>query len=252
MKTVQSIERALDILLTFSKEEPELGLVDICKKVNLTKGTVYRLVYTLVSRGFLSQNDSNSKYTLGPKVFEIGSIALSQLEIRKVAYSSIEELRNTTGETVHLVVQYNDEVVYLEKVDSPRSISMRSWIGQRMPMYCTAVGKTILASLSEEEVYSICGSGKMKRITPNTITSYENLIIELQKVKEQGYAIDDEENEEGLRCIAAPVKNNKGKVIAAISVSAPLMRMDDNLVALTAQLVKKAAEEISYKMGYRV
>ena len=251
MKTVQSLERSLDILLVFTHEQPEIGIVEICKKVELSKGTVFRLVYTLLVRGFLSQNKQNGKYSLGPKAFEVGSVALSQMEIRKVAYNHLEELRNTSGETVHLVIQDNAEVLYIDKYESSRSIRMSSFIGQRMPMYCTAVGKVLLANLSDNEVESICRMKGMNKFTPNTITNLERLKNDLGKIREQGYGLDDEENESGLRCIAAPIRNPRGQVIAAISISAPIMRMSDEQVTLTSEILRQTADKISFEMGYR-
>jgi len=251
MKTVQSIERALDVLLVFTHQEPELGIVEICRRLGLSKGTGHRLVYTLMSRGFLSQNKQNGKYTLGPKAFELGSLAMSQMEIRKVAHPFLEDLTRLTGETTHLVIQESMEVLYLDKVDSPRAIRMSSFIGQRMPLHCTAVGKVLLSELPEEEVRSICRIKGMKQATARTITSVEQLLVELQKVAEQGYALDDEENEVGLRCIAAPVRDYSQKIIAAISVSAPVMRMNGEMVPKVAEMVKETANKISYQMGFR-
>lgn len=251
MQTVQSIERALDILLVFTHQEPELGIVEICRRLGLSKGTGHRVVYTLTSRGFLSQNKQNGKYTLGPKAFELGSLAMSQMEIRKVAHPFLEELCGLTGETAHLVIQESMEVLYLDKVESPRAIRMSSFIGQRMPMHCTAVGKVLLSGLSEEEVRNICQIKGMKKVTAKTLTSFEQLAAELQKVSDQGFAFDDEENEVGLRCIAAPVRDYSQKIIAAISISAPVMRMNDELVLKTAEVVKETANKISYRMGFR-
>ena len=251
VKNVQSLDRALDILLVFTPEEPEIGIVEICKKVGLPKGTVFRLVYTLSQRGFLSQNKQNGKYCLGPKAFEVGRVALSQMEIRKVARTHLEELRNSSGETVHLVIQDNDEVLYIDKYESSQSIRMSSFIGQRMPLYCTAVGKVLLSTMSDNEVDSICRLKGMRKVTPSTITNLEILKNELKKIKKQGYALDDEENEVGLRCIAAPISDLSGKVIAAISISAPIMRMTDEQVVKTSEIVRETADKISFEMGYR-
>ncbi|MGI6285052.1 IclR family transcriptional regulator [Neomoorella humiferrea] len=251
METVQSIERALDILEVFSYSSPELGLVEISKKVGLSKGTTYRIVYTLMKRGYISQENQSGKYRLGPKTFEIGSVVMSQMEIRKVAHPYLEELRDITGETVHLVIQDKGEVLYLDKVDSTRAIRMNSFIGQRLPMHCTAVGKVLLAELPEIEVNYICNMKGMTRSTSKTITNLDMLKRHLKIVKEQGYALDDEENEEGLRCIAAPIRDCNGKVIAAISISAPVMRLNNDRIPEMVKAVQTTAERISYQMGYR-
>ena len=250
MEPVQSIERALDILEAFTYSNPELGLVEISKKVKLSKGTTYRIVYTLTSRGYISQDQNLGKYRLGPKSFEIGSVALSQMEIRRVAHTYLEELRNLTGEATHLVVQDKGEALYLDKLDSPRAIRMNSFIGQRLPMHCTAVGKAMLADLPELEVSYICNMRGMGRSTAKTITTIEGLLQDLQQVKAEGYAIDDEENEEGLRCLAAPIRDYSGKVIAAISVSVPIFRFGDELRPNFVESLVSTAKQISYQMGY--
>lgn len=251
MQTVQSIERALDILQVFTHQEHELGIVEICKRSGLSKGTGHRIVYTLIARGFLSQNKQNGKYSLGPRAFEVGSIALSNMEIKKVAQPYLQELREVTGETVHLVVRENMEVLYVDKVESSRTIRMSSFVGQRMPMHCTAVGKVLLAGLPITEVKNICTIKGMPGVTPRTITSFDTLAEELEKVKLQGFALDDEENEEGLRCIAAPIKDHSGDIIAAISISAPVMRLEENMVQETAEQIMKISKEVSFQMGFR-
>lgn len=251
MEPVQSVERALNILEAFSHETPELGLVEIGKKVGLSKGTTYRLVYTLQSRGFIVQDPITGKYRLGPKAFEVGSVALSQMELRRIARPFLEELRNITGETVHLVIQDKGEVLYLDKIDSPRAIRIRSFIGQRLPMHSTGVGKALLAELPDSEVMYICKMKGMPRQTPKTITTPEQLYKDLALTRARGYALDDEENEEGLRCIAVPIRDYTGKAIASISISGPTTRIKDDLIPELARQVRETANKISYQMGYR-
>jgi len=251
MKLVQSIERALDILEVFTFNESELGLVDISRKTGLSKGTTYRLVYTLVRRGYLRQNSKTGKYHLGPAAFQLGAVAMSHMEIRRVSRSILEDLCEETGETVHLVVEDKGEVLYIDKVDSPQSIRMNSFIGQRLLMHCTAVGKAILAYMDIEDVKRIIETKKMLKHTRNTITTWEDLLKNLEQVREKGYSFDDEENEEGLRCVGAPVRDFTGNVIAAISVSAPSMRLSNEKIEDVAAKVKDSAARISYLMGYR-
>ncbi|KUO48807.1 MAG: hypothetical protein APF76_18170 [Desulfitibacter sp. BRH_c19] len=251
MQTVQSIDRGMDILEAFTYEKPELGLMEICHIVGLTKGTVYRIVYTLAERGYISKDPISSKYRLGPKAFEIGSVAMSQMEIRRTANPFLVKLSNITGETVHLVIHDRGEVLYLDKVDSPQSIRMNSFTGQRLPMHATGVGKVLLAYMSEEEVKSICNIKSLLRMTSNTIVSYEKLVQDLAVIKQNGYAFDNEESQEGLRCIAAPIRDYSERVIAAISVSIPIMRFGDERVPSLLKNVLEIAAEISYQMGYR-
>jgi IclR family KDG regulon transcriptional repressor len=251
MKLVQSIERALDILEAFTHDQSELGLLEIGKKVGLPKGTTFRILYTLVGRGYVLQDNKSGRYRLGPRAFELGSVAVTHMELRRVAHPHLVELRDITGETVHLVIQDKGEILYIDKVDSPQSIRMNSFVGQRLPMHSTAVGKALLAFLTDAEVKLIVETRGLKPSTPKTITSVEALHAHLGLIRKQGFAVDDEESEGGLCCVAAPIRNYTGKVVSAISISAPVMRLDSDKIPEVAEKVQECARRISYEMGYR-
>jgi IclR family KDG regulon transcriptional repressor len=248
---VRSVERALAILQAFSFLRPELGLIEISNLVGLNKATTHRIISTLVDNGFVTQDPKTGKYKLGLKSFEIGQIAMSMMELRSVARPIVERLRDISEETVHVVVLDRGKVLYIDKVDSPRSIRMTSFIGQRVFPHSTAVGKVLLASLSDDEVVQICQRNGMPAQTPYTITSIEKLLDKLKKIRDNDFAVDDEENELGLRCLAAPVRDFAGKVIAAISISGPTTRVAMERVPELIEHLKNAALEISRQMGYK-
>lgn len=249
--TVQSVERALKILECFRNSTPEIGLIDIVEKVGLSKGTVHRLISTLCQADYISQDCKAGKYRLGPKVFELGCIAQNHMELYRVAKPFLYQLREKTNETVHLVIEAGEEVLYIDKVDSLEPIRMNSFVGQRLPMYCSGVGKVLLAYKGKKERDKFYWETEFHALTPHTITDRGVMEEQVQQIKANGYAFDNEEGQSGLKCVASPVFDYDGNVIAAISVSAPSYRMDEEKVALIVKDVVKIAREISFAMGYR-
>ncbi|TDT51031.1 IclR family transcriptional regulator [Fonticella tunisiensis] len=248
---IQSVDRALQILECFSRENRELGVTEISKYLGLHKSTTFGLLSTLESRGYVEQNLDNGKYRLGLKLFELGNLVHEGLDLRKQAYPFLKELVDKYQETVHLVVNDRGEAVYIDKVEGPGAIRMYSQVGKRPPMYCTGVGKAILAYMPDKEVDRILFEKGLRPFTPNTITDVDKLKAHLAEIREQGYSFDNEEIEIGLRCVAAPIKNHKGEVIAAISVAGPSTRMTWEKMNILAISVKEAAVNISRRMGYK-
>ncbi len=246
---IQSVDRALRILEGFSLKEKELGVTEISKRTGLNKSTCFGLIQTLQNRGYLEQNSENGKYRLGLKVFVLGQIFEASLELRVLAKPYLEELVDKTKETVHLVIRNKHEAVYVEKVEGPSAISIISQVGNRVNFHCTGVGKVILAHLAEEDVNKIL-KNELARFTKNTITDIEKLKQQLKEIRRDGYSLDDEEIEIGLRCIAAPIFNYRKEVIAALSISGPTMRITDERLRKIAELTKEAAKKISNRLGY--
>lgn len=247
---IQSVDRSLQILEVFSSKNRELGVTEIANILGIHKSTVFGLLATLENRGYVEQNLENGKYKLGLKLFELGNLVQEGMDLRSIAVPFIEELVEKFGETVHLVVHDRGEVVYIDKRESQSAIRILSQVGRRLPMYCTGVGKCLLAYIREEDLQTIIKKG-FQPFTPNTIVDEQQLKKELEKIRENGYAFDMEEIEMGLRCVAAPVKDARAEVIAAISLSGPSMRMDEKRMYELIEPVKFAALKISHNLGYQ-
>jgi IclR family KDG regulon transcriptional repressor len=220
----------------------------------MDKSTVYRFLVSLTDLGFVYQDPQTEKYGLTLKLFEIGMSVLERLELWREAEPIVEEIARVTGETVHLATLDEDELVYLGKVESTRTlrVSMMSRVGRSAPAYCTGVGKTLLAYLPRKRLDRILKKEKPVRYTDKTIVRRAHLERELSSIRKKGYAIDNEEHEIGVRCVAAPVRNNNSAVCGAVSVSIPTVRLPDEEIPRYRDIIVQAAEEISRRMGYRV
>lgn len=247
---VQSLDRALSLLEEIAAAGGEIGITELSNRVELHKSTVHRLLCTLACKGYVEQNPETGDYKLGIKILELAGGLINELEIREEARPYLKELRDTVGETAHLVVRDGEEGVYIDKVDSSQAIRMHSQIGRRIPLHCTAVGKALLADLDREKLEKILGPGKLKRYTEHTITDWEKFLDELRRVAGQGYAVDNEEYEPAVRCVAAPVRNYTGKVVAAVSVSGPVFRLPVEKIDTVARVVMEKAMLISQRLGY--
>ncbi|CAM3837238.1 IclR family transcriptional regulator [Aeromicrobium ponti] len=250
-RLIQSIERAADILELFLAYDQELSVKDISSKLGLSKSTVHGIIKTLEYRGYLQQNKDDLKYKLGLKLFELGNRVSHQFDLGKIARPIIKKLVDELQETVHLVVFERGEVIYIEKLDGPRALRIYSQVGKRAPIHCTGVGKAILAFQEGEEINRLLSNTNLEPYTEYTMTNKEELINHLHFIREQGYSIDDEEIELGLKCVAAPIFDHHQHVIGAISCAAPKVRMDDVKLAEFIPRIQQAAESISQSMGYK-
>lgn len=247
---VQSVDRALSILEVLSENSSGLGITEISKKIDLHKSTVHRLLSTLIYKDYVEQDHETNKYRITLKVLELGNNRLKDLDIVTVSRPHLTELMKKTNEVVHLVILEKEEIVYIDKVESENTIRMHSTIGKRSPAYCTAVGKAIMSHMTMEEVLEIWNNSQIKEHTQYTITGVDEIKEELKKIRERGYSVDDEENEIGVRCVAAPIFNWKGDVIAAISISGPTMRVTREKVEEFSILIIEYARRISLELGY--
>jgi DNA-binding IclR family transcriptional regulator len=248
---VQVLDRALAILDTLSAQGPDLSLGELSEKLDLHKSTTHRLMMVLERHKLIERNSVNGRYRLGLKLFELGTKAVSQLDLRERARPFLEKLVLETSETVHLCLLDDSEVVYLDKVEPVRSVRMATSVGRRNPAHCTAVGKAIMAYLSDAQVEEIVRKQGMKAMTANTITSLVELKKELKVVRERGYAIDNEEIEEGVRCVGCVVRGFSGEPLAAISVSAPAFRLTKDKVKVLSRPVVAAANALSQELGFK-
>ena len=248
---VQSVDRTLSILELLSNYDEGLGVTEIGVMVNLHKSTVHRLLGTLIYKGFVIQDASTNKYKLSLKLYELGCKRIANVDIFKSSKPYTERLMKTVNEVVHLVIRDENDIVYIDKVEADNTIRMASTIGRRSPLYRTSVGKVILAYLPDKEIESVWENSKIEKMTEYTITDLEVFKRNLKEVKEKGYAVDNEENELGVRCIGAPVFNHKGCIEGAISVSGPTIRVTSDRIDEIANEVKKYAHLISDELGYR-
>lgn len=249
-ETLKSVEKALQILETFTISHSELSVAELEEQLSLPKVSIYRFLRVLLKRGFVMQNPQTRKYRLGIKVFELGSIVLKDMELRKVAFPLIEELSRKSGETVHLGVLDGKEVVSIEGAESGHSLRTSLPIGKRVYLHSTGIGKAILAFLPESEAQSIIQDKGLPGFTPKTITAPPTLHKELRLIKQQGYAVDNEENESGIRCVAAPILDASRHVLASVSISGPSIRITDERIPELAKIVIKTNREISKALGY--
>jgi IclR family acetate operon transcriptional repressor len=247
--TVQSIDRALDILEALASRRSPTGISELAHHVDLHVSTVHRLLTTLVDRGYVRQDPETSRYHLAARVFSLASAADMQLDLRLVAHPYLEMLMRKVGETANLVTAGPDYVIYLDQVESMHLVKMFTAPGMRAPLYCTGTGKAILAFRSPPQQEAIL-AGPFQRYTQHTLVVREDLERELAAIRARGYAVDNEEMEEGVRCLAVPVFDRRGDVTGAISVSGPTSRMTAARVEGFVPLVRSIADQLSRQLGY--
>lgn len=247
---IRVLDRIVAILDCFQNGSSPLGVTEISQKVHLHKSTVHRLLEALKSYRLVMEDPVSERYSLGLKLFELGRHAVSSFDVHERSRPILEQLVAETGETAHLCVLDQGEVLYVEKCESAKTLRIPSRVGQRNPSYCTAVGKALLAYLPRE-IERLSNGTTLKKNTRNTITDIRKLYQELAMVRKRGYSLDNEEFETGLKCVGAPVRDYTGLVIAAVSIAGPNFRMTDDRVPSLAANVLKAANSLSEKMGCR-
>lgn len=247
-----SLMRGLAILSLFSEDRPLLGITDISNELDLNKSTVHRYVDTLRALKYLEQDEKTKKYRLGIRVVDLGIAVLSSMELRKVALPYLESLATEFGHTVNMAVLDHTEIVYVERVRTKKILGIELHVGSRLPAYCTSMGKVLLAFLPPAELRSVLAQIDLVPRGPNTIVQREALLSELERVREHGFALNNEELAYGLRSIAAPVNSVEGDVVAAINMAlhTTMLSLDELEDAIVPKLIA-TANEISRKMGYR-
>jgi IclR family KDG regulon transcriptional repressor len=248
---IQSVSHALDVLEEFQGDVDELGVTELSKKLKLHKNNVFRILATLQSRSYIEQNKANENYRLGVRCLELGQTFIHQRGMLKQAKPVLHELAEKTGETSYVSIMRENEVVYLDSVESETTVRVVSRLGLHMPIHATAAGKALVAFESEEDLRKRFGE-ELKGYTGKTIRTIEELLRDLEGVREKGYATDLEEFEEGLRCIASPIRDYTRKVIGAISVSGPAHRLPDEKIQTTfGSEVVRLGRELSTRLGFR-
>jgi DNA-binding IclR family transcriptional regulator len=248
--TITSLQRGLRLLNLFALEERGLSASDVARLTSLPVSTVHRFLVNLESAGFLSC-DRSGTYQLGTACVSLGQAARGQFDVRTASLPHLQELNQRTRETVHLTVRHGLTAVYVEKLDSPEPLRIHSRIGASIPLYCTAVGKILLAYLPESDRESILKQLELKRFTENTASNLQELHAELQRTRKNGFACDLEEHELHIRCIAAPIWDHSGAVNASLSVTGPAVRMSNARLRQIAPLIRDVGLKISAQLGFR-
>jgi DNA-binding IclR family transcriptional regulator len=247
---IQSVDRAVTLLDILTQADGGMSLGDLSQAADLPKSTTHRLLRTLIRHKLVRQDQETGKYVPGLKLFEMAYRVLDRMELRAQALPVVERLNKETNLTVHLAILDDGDVVYIEKREANRAIRMYSAVGKRAPAHCTGLGKVLLAHLSEEELRRIVEQKGLRRYTDRTITTWDELVNHLAMVRARGYALDEGEHEEMIRCVAAPVRDHRGQVVAAISLTGAVNHMDSEYAERLSGLVLRSAEEISRRIGY--
>jgi len=246
---IQSLDRGIKILEILERKK-SAGVVEIARELEINKSSAFRLLDTLKANNLVEQNPVNEKYRISGGILRFGNSFLKNSSVIKIAHSYLEQLSAITKESAHLCVFSNERVVVIDQVKSTEIINVTATLGKEEIIYCTSVGKVILAYQSEEMRKKIIDSIEFVKFTNKTITDKETLNQQITKIKELGYAIDDEEMTPGVCCIAAPIKSHMGKVVYCIGISGLATRMTDDNILKYSKKVKETADVISKDLGY--
>ncbi len=248
--TVEAVEKALQILEAVGKAR-KIGVLKLSQQIKLPYSTVHRLLGTLAHRDYIQQDGDRQRYALGPKVLELGTAFLDTVESRGIALPYMRTLSQETRETVNLVIWNGRTAVCAEKIDSPESVTVqRTQIGRLEPLHSSALGKAIIANLSEKELTEVLKHLDLVRHTSKTHTSLSALMADLQKTRERGFAIDDEEGVIGVRCVASAILGHRKEVQGALSLVGPSTRMTKKRILELGCIIRDAANSVSLRLGY--
>ena len=245
-----SVEKSFKVLEKFTSKKPSWGVRELALALNSNQSSIYRIMATLRYLGVLHKDDKTNRYSLGLKLFELGSRVDSINSFVKITHPILEEVSNKIQETVHLGILRHFKVLCLDKVESPKGLKLNSQVGSFSPCHCTGLGKVLLAALDKAELQNYMNSSNLKSFTSNTITSQENLIEKLKIIKNNGYALDLEELEYGLICLAVPIMNEKGKILASLSAAGPANRFKREMMPLYLEILNNGAKEIGKQLGH--
>jgi DNA-binding IclR family transcriptional regulator len=244
-RTIQSIDRAVEILDYISKNDNKVRLIDLSNDLEINKSTLHGILSTLEYNGLISKNQNTSKYSLGIKMYKYGKVYEQDFSLKKIVHPYIKKISEKFSESVHLGIESDYEVLYLDFVKSQHSIRLAAKVGNKDPLYCTAIGKVILANMSEDNMQYYLDNYTLEKFTENTIAEKECLLKELHNIRKQNYALDLEELELGLICVASPIRNNSGDLIAVIGISGPNNRISEDIFKEMKLTITKTANEIS-------
>ncbi len=253
-KAIHSVEHALQLFEVFrtSNKQEEFGVTELSRMLGLHKNNVFRLLATLSACGYIEQNPVTENYRLGIGIFNLGQKFINKLGFLKLARPFLEKINNEVNEAVYIGLLREGNVVYLDMVEATHPVRIVSRVGKDVPAYCTSIGKVQLAYSSEEEANKLFVGARLKKYTDYTITSLPELKRHLKDVYSKDYAIDNQEYESDVRCVAVPIKDYLGVPVAAVSVAGPVYRMDEErILEEILPVVRKYAREISKRLGYQ-
>ena len=249
---VESVERGLNVFSFIVNSKKAVGITQISKALHLSIGSVQRVTYTLQKLGYLRKDEDIQKYSIGNNGLVLGLGIVKGLDLKRIAYPYLKELSAEINETVNLAVLDGIQIVYIDRVKTGQIININLNIGSKLPVYCTSMGKSLLAFLPNDELLELLNKITLKPITPHTITTKARLLKELEKVKETGFSVNDKELDIGLRSVAAPVRNEYGTVVAAVNIAVPASRVTfEELRTEFASKVIHLSKVISEALGYR-
>jgi DNA-binding IclR family transcriptional regulator len=246
-----AVERALGMLEHVAQAQEGLTNAEISRKLQIPKSSASYILRTLEHRGYLTRDAVSGKYRVGLKVLSLSRGALIGIDVRELALPIMRHLMEKTNLTCHLAILDGPEAVYIEKVEPQGFIRMDTWVGRRMRVHATSVGKALVAHIAPERLEKILAERSMEKRTPKTITSMPRLLKELEKVRAQGYSIDDEENNLGARCLGAPVFNQHGEIEASLGLSGTINQVNAQTMPRIIEALKDAARHLSMQLGYR-
>lgn len=249
--TSRAVERALSIIELVAESQKPQSNADLSRRLKIPKSSASYILRVLENRGYLRRDDGG-KYRLGLKLLSLTSDSLTHTDIREIAKPVLQGfLKKSRLPAAHLAILDNGRAVYIEKVENERSfIKMDIWVGHHLPVHTTAIGKILVSGLTDYEIRKTLKLRGMERKTPKSITSIEKFLAEIKKVKKQGFAIDDEENSEEVRCLAAPIFDAKGNVIAALGASSTILQIDNERMPDLIEQITNSAEKVSRQIGY--
>jgi DNA-binding IclR family transcriptional regulator len=246
-----AVERALAMLEAVAHEPEGLSNAEISRKLQIPKSSASYILRTLEKQGYLHRDGESGKYRVGLKILSLSRGALSGIDVREVALPIMRHLVEKTNLTCHLAILDGPEAVYIEKVEPTGFIRMDTWVGRRMRVHATSVGKSLVAHIPQQQLEKILAERAMERRTPKTICTLPRLLKELEKVRTQGYAVDDEENNLGARCVGAPIFNQQGRIEASLGLSGTIHQVNEQTMPRILEHLKDAARHISMQLGYR-
>ena len=241
----------MGILESVAREPDGLSNADISRQLHIPKSSASYILRTLEKHGYVKRDVSDNKYRVGLKILSLSRGALSGIDVREVALPIMRHLMEKTNLTCHLAILDGPEAVYIEKVEPHGFIRMDTWVGRRMRVHATSVGKALVAHIQQERLDKILADRSLEKRTPKTITTVPKLLKELEKVRTLGYAVDDEENNLGARCLGAPVFNQDGKIEASLGLSGTIHQVNPETMPRIVEALKDAARHLSMQLGYR-